>query len=253
VPLFAFLHVLIAAYFGVHAIRTGRNMTWLFVLLSFPFLGSVIYFFAEYLPETRHSRTARKAVSTMRSLVDPGRDVREARIEFERTPSVENRFRLAQALLQAGDAGEALTHFEQCAAGPYARDAKLRLGLAHAQLTQGQHAAAVRTLDALFADEPEQRRGQAALWHAKALTELDPARAQAAFEHALQVHGGIETACAFGLFLVRQGDPVRGRGLLEQALREAKLGTAYSRDVHRASIDQANAALKALDERATAS
>jgi hypothetical protein len=252
VPLFALLHVLIAAYFGVHAIRTGRNMTWLFVLLSFPFLGSLIYFFAEYLPETRHSRTARKAVSTMRSLIDPGRDVRDARIEFERTPSVENRFRLADALLRAGAADEALSHFEQCAAGPYARDVKLRLGLAHAQLTVGQNAAAARTLDVLFADEPEQRCGQATLWHAKALAELDLSRAHAAFEQALQLHAGIETACAFGLFLIRHGEPARGRALLEQALREAKLGTAYSRDVHRASIDQANAALKALDERATA-
>jgi hypothetical protein len=50
---FGALHILVAIFFAVHAVRHGRANYWLFVLLGFPFLGSVIYFFSEYLPEMR--------------------------------------------------------------------------------------------------------------------------------------------------------------------------------------------------------
>ena len=40
------LHVLVALFFAVHAMRTHQQMTWLFVLFSFPLLGSLVYFFA---------------------------------------------------------------------------------------------------------------------------------------------------------------------------------------------------------------
>ena len=60
-PLLGILHIVVAVFFAVHALRTGRNMFWLLVLLMFPFLGSVVYFFAEFLPELRHSHTGRRS------------------------------------------------------------------------------------------------------------------------------------------------------------------------------------------------
>jgi hypothetical protein len=247
-PLIAIAHILVALYFGVHAIRTGRNMYWLMVLFAFPLLGSVVYFFAEYLPEVRHSRVARKAVGTVATLVDPGRDVRRARADVERTPSVDNRWRLAEALLQAGQHDEALQHYEQCVAGPYARDPKLRLALANAQCIAGQHAQAVQTLERLFADEPERQAGEASLWYALALAEVAPERAGSAFELAMQRHLTVDTRCEYGLFLLRHGQPSRARQLLEEVIKHAKLGTAHSRDLHRPAIDRARAALKSLEE-----
>jgi len=251
-PVLAVGHILVALFFGVHAIRTGRNMYWLMILFAFPLLGSLVYFFAEYLPDLRHSRVARKAAGTVATLVDPEREVRYARQAYERTPSVDHRARLADALLEQGQHAEALSHYEACVQGPYARDAKLRLGLARAQRAAGQPAAAAQTLERLFADEPERQTGEACLWHALALAECAPERAGAAFELAMDRHLTLDTRCAYGLFLLRQGDRVRGRQLLEDVLHHAKLGTAHSRDVNRPAIDQARAALQALDEGASA-
>jgi hypothetical protein len=45
------LHILVAIYFAVHALKTGRQMYWLFILFSFPLLGLIAYFFVEYLPD----------------------------------------------------------------------------------------------------------------------------------------------------------------------------------------------------------
>lgn len=244
------LHIAVAIFFAVHAVRHGRANYWLFVLLAFPFLGSVVYFFAEYLPEVRHSRIARKAVGTIAQMVDPGRTLREARADFERTPSADNRARLADALMDAGESKQALEHCRACVSGHHAKDAKLRLGLARAQLANDDAAGAASTLRALFADEPERYAGAPALLLAQAHAAAgDEAAALAAFDEAMARHNSTETRCAYGLYLARLGRDARARELLEGVLREAKLVNEHARELNRESLDQAQAALRVLDQR----
>ena len=248
-PLIGILDLLIVIYFGVHVIRTGRQMYWLMILFIFPFLGSAVYFFAEYLPEMRHSTVARKSVRVVASLVDPNRELREARLAFERTPTVDNRSRLAEALLARGDHDEAIEQFRACASGPYAKDVKFRRGLARAQLAAGRHAAAAQTLESLLADSPRDAGPDAALWLAQALTQVDETRALAAFEQALHVHNTTETQAAYGIFLASLGRDAQARPLLEGVLHNARVGTASSRELNRGAIDQARAALKEVEAR----
>ena len=47
------LHVIVALFFAIHAMRSGQQMYWLIILFSFPLLGSVVYFVAIYLPSSR--------------------------------------------------------------------------------------------------------------------------------------------------------------------------------------------------------
>jgi len=248
-PILGILDIAIAIYFGVHAMRTGRNMYWLMILLVFPFLGSVVYFFAEYLPELRHSTVARKSARVVTSLVDPRRELREAELAFDRTPTVDNRSRLAEALLARGEIDAAIEHFQACASGPYAKDAKFLRGLARAQIAGARHAAAAATLERLFADQPQEASGEAALWHAQALAEVDEARALAAFDHASRVHDTTETLAAYGLYLARLGRDAEARAMLERVLHNGRVGTASSRELNRPWLDQARAALKELDAR----
>lgn len=248
-PFLGILHIAIAIFFAVHALRTGRNMVWLFVLLMFPFLGSVVYFFAEFLPGLRGSTVARRSARAVSALVDPGRELRESREAFERTPTVDNRSRFAEALLARGEFDAAVDQFQACASGPYAKDAKFLRGLARAQLAAGRHAAAAATLERLFADQPREADGEPALWHAQALAEVDEARALAAYEHAERVHNTTATRSAHGQYLVRLGRDEAARPLLEQVLRDAQLGTPSSRELNREAIEQARAALRTMDTR----
>ena len=227
-------------------------MYWLMILLAFPFLGSLVYFFAEYLPEVRHSGVARKSVRAVSALVDPNRELREAQAGFDRTPTVDNRSRLAEALLARGDFDAAVEQFQACASGPYAKDSKFRLGLARAQFAAGRAAAAADTLERLFADEPAQARGEAALLLARALAEVDESRAIEAFDRASQVHDTTETLSAYGHYHARRGRDAQARAMLERVLHNAKVGTPSSRELNREAIDQARAALKSLDGRAGA-
>ena len=248
-PIIAILYLIPAIFFGVHAIRTGRQIYWLMILFIFPFLGSVVYFFAEYLPEIRHSTVARKSAQVVKSIVDPNRELREARLAFDRTPTVDNRSRLAEALLARGDYDDAIEQFQACASGPYAKDVKFRRGLARAQLAAGRDAAAVATLEGLIADSPRDAGGDASLWLAQALTKVDETRALAAFEHASQVHNSTETQAAYGIYLASLGRDAQARPLLEGVLHNARVGTPSSRELNREAIDQARAALKAVEAR----
>src|ERR1700757_2431619 len=95
------LHILVAICFAVHVIRTGQDRYWLFLLFIAPFLGSIVYAIAIWLPGMRRSRGARQVASGVRRLLDPGRELREARDQLEMAATPNNRLRLAEALLEA--------------------------------------------------------------------------------------------------------------------------------------------------------
>jgi hypothetical protein len=65
------LHVLVAIFFAVHAIRSRQQMYWLMILFMFPLLGSIVYIVAIYLPSTRIERTAKRAVTAAAKAIDP--------------------------------------------------------------------------------------------------------------------------------------------------------------------------------------
>ena len=95
------LHVLVAIFFAVHAIRTRQEFYWLVILFTFPLLGSAVYCLAIYLPASKLEKSAKKTVSAIVKTLDPERELRESRSAFEYTPTAQNQMRLAKALASA--------------------------------------------------------------------------------------------------------------------------------------------------------
>jgi hypothetical protein len=237
-------HMAMAAFFAVHAIRTGRDRYWLFILFMFPLLGSIVYFFAEYLGDMRNTRGGQRAWRMLQGVVNPDGELRAALAEFDRTPTAANEARLARAWLAKGDTAKAIEHYRRCTSGPYATDASFLKGLAIAQLEGGHAADAVATLEALFAAHPGQRTGDAALMHAEALAGAGRPEARAAFEAVMAADGSLEARCKYGKFLQSQGDRTGARQAFEAVLADARRGHHHSRDMNREWIDAANAGLK---------
>jgi hypothetical protein len=163
------LHVLVAIFFAVHAIRSGQQLYWVVILFMFPLLGSIVYFAAIYLPDSRLQHGARKAVSAAARTLDPGRELREAREAYDFTPTAQNQMRLASALLAGGQPEEAASTYEACLNGPFANDLEIRLGAARATLASSRPAAAVAHLQAIRAADAGFRPEQVALLLAQAL------------------------------------------------------------------------------------
>lgn len=162
------IHILIALFFAVHAVRSGRELYWLVILFMFPVLGSIVYFFVVFLPHSRIDRGLRQAGASVARSLDPGRELREARAAFDLTPTAHNRMRLAQALFDAGQTAAAVAEFDACLAGPFAQDQEINFAAARAKLAHGQAAETVSLLEALRQRGPSFRPEQVGLLLAKA-------------------------------------------------------------------------------------
>lgn len=195
------LHILVAIFFAIHAVRRGRELYWLLILFSFPLLGSLVYFFAVYLPSSRLEVGARKAVAAAGRMLDPGRELREARDAFSFTPTAQNQMRLAAALLEAGEAAEAATTYEACLQGAFGSDLEIRLGAARASLAIGDHGKAIGHLEFIASKDAGYRAEQCGLLKAQALAAAgrnDEARAE--FEHAVQRFGSFDARAEYAIW-----------------------------------------------------
>lgn len=241
------LHLFVAVFFAIHALRSGRNMYWLFVLFSFPLLGSIVYFFVEYLPEMRYTRGGRKAISAARNLLDPDREMREAAREFEISPSAQNQARLAHALLAKGQPQDAIRHFEACLKGPLSDDLDIKWGLARAQLEAGQGHAALRTAQQIAASNASFHKDEISLLIARATaSQSDTAATHSAFEQAIAVARGAEARARYLDWLAQTGSADKARQVKSQLDSVSKHWLAHTRDLNKPWLRMAEEAVRKL-------
>ena len=224
------LHVLVALFFAVHAIRNHREIYWLFVLFAFPLLGSIVYFVAVFLPSSRLDHSAAKAGRALQASLDPGREVRDAQRAFELTPTAHNQMRLANALLETGQAAKAAEQYDACLQGPFARDAELRLGAARARLAGGNAGGAVALLEALAAEQPGFRPEQVGILLGQAYAAAgrqDEAGSQ--FAAAAQRFGSLDARAELAIWALANGKPQVAGPELEEIERTRKHMPSHSR------------------------
>jgi hypothetical protein len=240
-------HILIALFFAVHAIRNGQQLYWVLILFMFPGLGSIVYFFAIYLPNSKLDHGARKVVTAAAKSLDPGRELREARQAYEYTPTAQNHMRLASALLEAGNADEAATTYEACLQGPFSGDLEIRFGAARATLACGRADAAITHLSAIRASNANFRPEQISLLTAQALAAAgrqDEARAE--FEFALSRHNSFATQAEFAIWAAGVGDAAKANELHAELQRTMDRWTRQTRDINQALIRRLNTAMAAI-------
>jgi hypothetical protein len=239
------LYVIIAVFFAVHAVRSQQNMYWLLILFLFPGLGSAVYFFVIYLPSLRQSRGARTATRAISQLVDPNRAVREARTDFDRAPTVAHRMRLGAALLDAGNAAEALEHYQAAVSGPFSTDPALLQGLARAQFASGNASATQATLEKLFAANPLARQqSEPALLYARALATIGAPGTRAAFEMALTSASDAAPRCLYADWLAARPDEAdrqRARELYAEIVHDARHWPRHAREHNSEWLQRAQA------------
>src|SRR5688572_21686345 len=168
-PILGGLTLLIQLCFAYHALKTGRAYWWLFVIMGFPVVGCVLYYFVEVFPTSRESRKAEKAVRAIARALDPDKGLRERAADFEACGSVENRVLLARECSEQKMYAEAAALYRSCLAGVHADDPELRYGLCSALTQHGAHAEALAVAQKLRASHPAFRAADVGLVHARAL------------------------------------------------------------------------------------
>jgi hypothetical protein len=224
------LHFLIAIFFAVHAVRTGQQTYWLFILFSFPLLGSIVYALTIYLPNSRLERSARKVVAQAAKALDPTRELREAQAAFEYTPTAQNQMRLAAAQLEAGRADDAATSYEACLKGPFASDLDIRWG-------------AASQLQAIRAQDPAYRAEEISLALARALGGAGRgAEARAEFESSLQRFGSFDARAEYAIWAAENGERELATRLQAEIQQAMARWNRHTRELNQATLQRLEAA-----------
>lgn len=227
------LHFMIALFFAVHAVRTGRELYWLILLFSFPLVGSLVYFLAIYMPQSRLDRTINQAGKAVMRSLDPGRDVREAQDAFDLTPTAHNQTRLAAAMLEAGMFSQAVAQYQSCLTGPFAGDPDIRLGAARAMLASGQGAEAARMLQELRRTHPSYRQDKVGLSLAQAYAAAGMQReAGAEFADLVERFPSLEARAEYAIWALGSNDSLVADSQLKELNHSRKHMNKYTRSLH---------------------
>ena len=245
------LHIIIAAFFAMHANRTGQDKYWMFILFAFPGIGSLVYAITVFLPDLRHTREGQQVMRGARQLLDPTRELREAQEAMEVSATPAHRLRLADALLGAGRASEAVVQYQAVLNGIYADDPQVRIHLAHALVEAGKPRDARELLDKLIAEQPKLKSPEGHLVYARAVAAAgdDRERARSEFESLVSYFAGLEARARYAEVLLAWRETERLAALLEETNRISKRMPAGAREINRewlARLKQVESALGAV-------
>lgn len=222
------LSVVLQIACAVHAVRTGRPMYWIFILLIGSYIAVAIYLLAEVAPGMRNDYRARQAMRSIRDKVDPERGKRVAGRRFDLADTPANRSALAEQSLLSGDYQQAAELYRSSLNGLYKTDPQLMLGLAKAQFALQQFHEAKDTLDALIAANPKFRSHEGHLLYARSMEGLGDTRgALHEYEALAPGYPGEEGRVRYGLLLKRDGQLSKARELFADTIKRANASPKY--------------------------
>jgi hypothetical protein len=230
-PLLAALVFFIQLCFAYHALKTGRPYWWLFVIMAFPVMGCILYYFIEVFPATSESRRAAKAMRALSKALNPDRTLNERIAELEACGSVENRVSLARTCIVHKKYYEAAALYRSCMTGIYENDPDIRFGLANALELSLVHEEALKVASKLRETHPAYRPNEVRMVLAKALEatgRLDEALAE--FKIMADIYPGEEGRWRYGAILKRTGRGTEANDVFQTMLRRAERTPAHYRD-----------------------
>jgi hypothetical protein len=222
-PLLAGLTFLIQISFAFHALKTGRSRYWLFVIMGFPVLGCVAYYFIEVFPGSREHRSARQAARKLVKKLQPDADLKRRAEELEVCGSVGNKIALAVECLDHQMYGESISLYESCLQGPFAKDGNLLFGLAQAAVEGGLWNKAASSIERLKSDAPamrplDVRLLQARLHEGRAETDA----ALAVYRELIPEFVGMEARYRYGELLLSLGQHEAANQMFNEVLARSK-------------------------------
>jgi len=195
----------------------------MFIIMAFPVMGCVIYYFVEVFPGSREHRKAHKAARALARALQPDADLRKRAEALEICGSVDNRMALAAECMSHRMYAEAAKLYESCLAGAYASDGALLFALARAAVEGGDWSKAAGMLERLRAAAPKLRPLEVRLLEARVHEGRgEDAAALAAYREILPAFVGLEARYRYGRLLLRLGRQEAAMQTFDEVLKHAK-------------------------------
>jgi len=191
---------------GIHVLRTGREMFWLWLFIIGPLIAPAFYLFAVLIPEWMGGRAARGIGRATQQALDPERDYRNAMRALEDTPTVGNRMKVAQAAAALGRWEDSEAQWAQCVDGLWAEDPAVLKGHADALLELNRYQEALTRLEQLKKLGREGETPAVALAFARAYEGLGRNEdADQAYRFAADRVPGLEAGGRYVAFMAKAG------------------------------------------------
>lgn len=226
------LSLVMAVLLCWHAVKTGRDSMWLWIILMLQPVGGLVYIALNIVPDVFGGRAARRVSRVARETLDPHREYREAKAACDDTPTVRNQSRVATAAAHLGKHAEAEALYREAAHGVHADDPVLLLGHANALLELHRPADALAVLERLGADEAHGRTPAAALALGRAYEDLGRIpEADTALQWASQRMPGFEGLARYAAFMARNGRRAEAKEAVDEMdKRLAKLKPQFRKE-----------------------
>lgn len=207
----------------IHALRTGRPYWWIFVIMAFPLIGTLIYLFVEILPGSRQERAVQKIGTDIAKALYPDKELHRRAEELPICGSIHNKLQLAQECTGRGHFDDAVRLYESAREGPYQNAPDLLLGLARAHFFNGGFTAARDVLVDLRAAHPGYCMQEIAILTARTLAALgETPAALHELETILDRSVGLEARYRYAEILWKQGSIEGARHELNRLIDHAQ-------------------------------
>ena len=241
------LQLAFTVWMAVDAYHRRVEVFWYWIIIFFQPIGSWIYFFAVKF------RTMRLLQSRVHSVSEPRLSLEELRYRVERSPSVANRFALAQCLMEKGNSAEAIPLLEAVLAVEPDYCGALH-ALARCRLTTGEAKQAQPLLETLL--RRDYRWSNYRAW--RTLIEVhtacnQPLDALAACRELDRHTPSLVTKCLLAQHLIECGHDGEANGLLERALEDYRYTSWRQRFQNRRAAQEAQRLLAETDRLADGS
>jgi hypothetical protein len=220
---FFVLSVILQVALVVHIVKTGRNTTWIWIVVMLPLAGSIAYLIVEVLPEIMGSRTARKAKQELSKVINPNKDIKQAAHNYSIIDTVQNSMILADECINKGMYEEARELYKKCLRGVHEDDPDVMYGLANAEFGLNNFSQVKSLLDDLISENPDYKNPGAHLLYAKTLEnlgEIDLALAE--YKVLDQYYSGPEATFRYAKMLKNHGFAEQSTELFEKILHQSK-------------------------------
>ncbi len=245
------LHIFVALFFAIHAVRTGQQIYWLIILLLFPLLGSIVYFFAIFLPSVRLQHGAKRALAAATRALDPQRELREAQAAFQEMPTAQNQIRLAEIQLELGLPEEAAKNYEACLTGPFSSSLEIKYGAARSLVECQRYPEAIAHLEAIQRIDQTFRQEAVVLLLARSYAGVGRnAEARSRFEFAVSHFGTFIAYAEYAIWALTNEDTSTGARLLAKIDQLTKRWSPHTRELNAPTLQRLNAAKDLADKRA---
>ena len=232
------LSILIQVGLVIHIMKTGKNTTWIWIVIILPMAGSIAYIILEVLPKLPNSLAGRK----VNAMMNPNKRLHQAAQIISVSDTIENSMRLADECMNKGLYEDAKTLYKKCLTGIHHDDPSLMARLARAEFMLGHYSETKATLDTLIKNNPDYKNQDAHLLYSRTLEALgDISGAAHEYEALHGYFSGPEASFYYAKFLNSQNQQEAAHRIFTEIINISKSSGKHYTSLHKEILKSARA------------